>query len=290
MPSTFGPFVVLRRGKRVSLKHAGRCEEVQHTLGKLEQLYLELHSDGRYRRRCELARYAFRLGREHFRDTCLTGITPSQVRDFVSFHLNRGLKTSSVRVVLDVLCAGAACYMHEHDLTIRNPFLRVPIPREKYDRKKHVPISEAELTAFRTACVLRDDPARWLLAIIIDTGARLGEICGLALEDIVVDHEFPHIKLVERPWRRLKTLASRRSVPLAGAALWAAHRVLDSAPNGEVYAFPKYIKNGQTSSYMSSVLKAWLGLRGCDRGVHAFRHAYIDRLREVDCPPASDAR
>jgi len=284
VPSLFGPFVVLRKGKRISLKRIGRCNDV-HTLGKLEKLYLELHSDRRYHRRCQFARYAFRLGREHFRDKCLTDITPSEVRDFVSFHLNRGLKTSSVRVVLEVLCAGAASYMREYDLAIRNPFLRVPIPREKYDRKKHIPISEEKLTAFRTACVLRDDAARWLLAIIIDTGARLGEICGLALEDIVVDHEFPHIRLVERPWRRLKTLASRRSVPLVGAALWAAHRVLDSAYRGEVYAFPKCIKNGQTSSYMSGVLKAWLGLRGCDRGVHSFRHAFIDRLREVNCPP-----
>lgn len=64
-----------------------------------------------------------------------------------------------------------------------------------------------------------DDENRWLLAFISDTGMRLSEAAGLASDDIVLDADMPHIKLIPHPWRRLKTKGSERLVPLVGASL-----------------------------------------------------------------------
>ena len=49
---------------------------------------------------------------------------------------------------------------------------------------------------------------RWLIALISDTGMRLGEAAGLLKEDIKLDEPIPHIDLKPHPWRGLKTKGS----------------------------------------------------------------------------------
>ena len=49
---------------------------------------------------------------------------------------------------------------------------------------------------------------RWLVALLSDTGMRLGEAVGLAITDINLDGKIPHINLIPHPWRRLKTKGS----------------------------------------------------------------------------------
>ena len=55
---------------------------------------------------------------------------------------------------------------------------------------------------------------RWLLALLIDSGLRLGEDTGLSINDIVLDHEIPHVKVRPHPLRKLKTIVSERDVTL----------------------------------------------------------------------------
>ena len=70
-----------------------------------------------------------------------------------------------------------------------------------------------------------DDDLRWLLALLIDSGLRLGEATGLSIDDIVLNDPTPHIKVRTHPWRRIKTLASERDVPLVEISLWAAKKI-----------------------------------------------------------------
>ena len=128
-----------------------------------------------------------------------------------------------------------------------------------------------------------DDENRWLLALISDTGMRLSEAAGLARDDIVMDTEIPHIKLVPHPWRRLKTKTSERLVPLVGASLWAAKRLKE---HDSTYAFPRYC-DGQTcnANSASAALNKWMKtIIGGDYVVHGLRHSLRDRLRAVECP------
>ena len=55
---------------------------------------------------------------------------------------------------------------------------------------------------------------RWLVALLSDTGIRLGEAVGLALTDLNLSDDIPHINIAQHPWRRQKTKGSERCVPL----------------------------------------------------------------------------
>ena len=122
------------------------------------------------------------------------------------------------------------------------------------------------------------------MALISDTGMRLSEAAGLAIEDICLDHQVPHINLRPHPWRRLKTQQSERQIPLVGAALWATQRLV-SKVEGE-WCFPRYTNvescNGNSAS---AALNKWLKAKfSSDAVVHGFRHAFRDRLRAAGCP------
>ena len=87
------------------------------------------------------------------------------------------------------------------------------------------------------------------------------------------------------PWRTLKTSASERKVPLVGASLWAAQRILREDLH-RVFAFPRYNRSEQTNgNSASAALNKWLKSyvpEGCS--IHSFRHSMRDRLRAVNCP------
>ena len=123
------------------------------------------------------------------------------------------------------------------------------------------------------------------MALISDTGMRLSEAAGLAREDIVLDADIPHVIIRPRPWRRLKTKGSERTLPLIGASLWAAERAVE-ASHTSTYLFPRYCNDkGCKANSASAALNKWLKYTIGDGYVmHSFRHSMRDRLREVNCP------
>ncbi|MDC2993134.1 tyrosine-type recombinase/integrase, partial [bacterium] len=170
----------------------------------------------------------------------------------------------------------------ETGLEIKNPFAGLYLDREQgVSARKPIPV--LVIKQVQAECVRSDDPLRWAVALLSDTGMRLAEVIGLAISDIHLDCAAPFIDLKPHPWRRLKTDSSTRKVPLAGAALWAATRICDSASSK--YAFPSYIRDGTClSNSASGALNKWLKKYvppGCT--VHSFRHSIRDRLRTVEC-------
>ena len=79
----------------------------------------------------------------------------------------------------------------------------------------------------QSECFKVNDPQRWLIAIISDTGMRLSEAAGLLTDDIKLDADVPHITLRKHPWRSLKTASSERDIPLVGSAYDAARKVIE---------------------------------------------------------------
>ena len=72
-------------------------------------------------------------------------------------------------------------------------------------------------------------------------------------------------------------------MPLVGASLWAAHRILET---GSTLALPKYCSEAKcNANSASAALNKWLKPRvpdGCV--IHSFRHSLRDRLRAIECP------
>jgi integrase len=129
-----------------------------------------------------------------------------------------------------------------------------------------------------------NDEARWLVALISDTGMRLSEAAGLHIDDIKLDEEVPHIDLNPHAWGGLKTKGSQRQIPLVGASFWAVKRIKQTN-TASPYAFTRYTSaKGTNADLVLAAINKWLRPRvpeGCV--IHSFRHSLRDRLRAVQC-------
>ena len=198
-----------------------------------------------------------------------------------------GLATGSIRRLLNSVQAVMATYIRETESKRGNPFAELAIPNEGDDEEEAVPYAPKEFAQLIAAARAKNDDPRWLVTMIADTGARLSEVAGLALDDIKLDAETPHIVIHPRPWRSLKNDASKRTVPLVGNALWAAQQVHKNAVAGQRFAFPRYTKEkkGTSGGSASATINKWIKEHVLlDHTVHELRHTMADRLRNVQCP------
>jgi integrase len=173
--------------------------------------------------------------------------------------------------------------MKEHGIEGKNAFSGTFMPdRDDVTRRK--PIPNDVLKVIQQRCRATDDEARWLVALISDTGMRLSEAAGLAVEDIHLNEEIPFVDIKQHPWRRLKTSSSQRKLPLVGSSLWAAQQAVNASTSP--YLFPRYCDGANThSNSASAALNKWLKqVAGSDYVIHSFRHSMRDRLRAVNCP------
>jgi integrase len=147
------------------------------------------------------------------------------------------------------------------------------------------PISIQDIMKVQFLCKEIDDDMRWLIALISDTGMRLGEAAGLLKEDIKLHDRIPHVDLKPHSWRSLKTKGSQRCIPLVGAAMWASKRILE-ANNDSMFAFTRYCdERSCKANSASGGLNKWLHQYVPENYViHSFRHSLRDRLRAVECP------
>ena len=203
---------------------------------------------------------------------------------FRDYLLAKGLAGSSISRIYNSLNSLINFVINEYALDISNLFVRVYFDRT--DKvKKRLPIPNEIIREIQSECYRIDDDMRWLLALISDTGLRLSEAVGLHRGDLVLDHDFPHLIIQTHPWRSLKTAASERKVPLVGASMWAAQRIISQVASSP-FAFSRYNRSGQTNgNSASAALNKWLKSyvpEACS--IHSFRHSLRDRLRAVNCP------
>ena len=200
--------------------------------------------------------------------------------------------TGSVRRRLNSITAIFNKARKEKQLQIVNPFEGLGIARERQDSTSREPFTMQELAKVAAACRKLDDDIRHIVALQMDTGARLAEIVGLRRDDVILDHEVPHVRI--RPYgsvRTLKTPASERDVPLVGEALWAARRALEAHrkhQDGDQWLFGRYAADHEIkATHASNTLNKWLrsvpGLAG-HKTTHCFRHAMRDRMRAAQVP------
>jgi len=212
----------------------------------------------------------------------LDEITSKDAGRFRDYLFDRGMSSSSINRIFSTVRAVINLSIKEHGLDWSNVFSGTYIPDDSRSAKR-APVPSDQLRIIQKECFELDDEARWLVAMISDTGMRLSEATGLLSSDIKLDCDLPHIQLVPHPWRRLKTPSSIRQIPLVGASFWAAQRIKAS---GQKFAFPKYCSEQRcNSNSASAALNKWLKLQiGKKFVVHSFRHSFRDGLRSVNCP------
>ncbi|MCG7492400.1 site-specific integrase [Thalassobius sp. Cn5-15] len=157
-----------------------------------------------------------------------------------------------------------------------NPFDGLALSAGKKQQKTRPPIPSASIQQWLRSGVLDglNDQARDILHVVVNTGCRPSEICGLLPHHIHLNANVPHFDLVEEG-RELKTAASIRKVVVVGVALEAMRR----NPEG----FPRY--RGKHGTYSTAVNKYLREnkLTG-DNGLsfYGLRHAFKDRLRAAN--------
>ena len=210
-----------------------------------------------------------------------TSLDASKFRDWL---IEQGMSNSTVKRVFSSVKAIINLTIQEYGLDINNPFSKTYMP-ERDDKQYRESIPTETIKHIQSLCREYDDDLRWLVALLSDTGMRLGEGVGLLKSDIYLNSEIPHIRLIPHPWRRLKTRSSERYIPLTKESEWACMRILEHNKDS-LFAFPRYTSpKGCNANSASAALNKWLKEKLSKQYViHGFRHSFRDRLRSVECP------
>ena len=176
-------------------------------------LYLRLKGEGKdktfIRTATRNVEYIIKvLGNKSIRS--YSSIDASKFRDWL---IEQGMSLSTVKRVFSSVKAIINLTIQEHGLDINNPFSKTYMP-EIEDKQYRQSIPTETIKHIQSLCREYDDDLRWLVALLSDTGMRLGEGAGLLKSDINLDCEIPHIRLIPHPWRRLKTRASESVYPI----------------------------------------------------------------------------
>jgi integrase len=218
-------------------------------------------------------------------DLPLEEYTRDQARLVVE-ALAKGRKSATVKRRLKTILAVIAKGYLEFSLkTEHTAFKRLSIPNDGEDDLKREPFTRQELRTLADACYKAKDDVRCIVAVQMDTGARLGELVGLPKCDVFLDTLFPYIVIQAHPslGRTIKTPASRRRVPLEGMALWGARLAMGLSGDSD-WLFPRYAAaHNIKSDSASATLNKWIkSVIGGTKGTHSFRHAMKDRLRAAN--------
>ena len=207
----------------------------------------------------------------------------SDASKFRDWLMEQGMSNSTLKRVFSSVKAIINLSINEHGLDITNPFSKAYLPSIENEIRESIPLED--IRVIQTESKKEDDELRWLLLLLSDSGMRLSEALGLSKDDINLNSNLPHVKLIPHKWRRLKTRNSERCIPLIGASLWASKRILENNDDSN-YAFPRYtsVDNCNANS-ASAALNKWLKSKLTnDYVVHGLRHSFRDRLRAIECP------
>jgi integrase len=122
-----------------------------------------------------------------------------------------------------------------------------------------------------------NEQARYALYAFAETGAGASELTGLMPEDIILDHDIPHICIVPRHKKSLKTKFRTRKIPLVGYALEA----FKACPDG----FSEYRSRADIlSNDIGNCLSENNLLPSDQHSAYSLRHSFQDRLLDVNTP------
>lgn len=221
-------------------------------------------------------------------DRAPSDYTRSDVTSFIKTNCLTK-KTTTVQRQLKAIAAMFNLVTLEMDIAVdrQHPFTNFKIPSLGNDARDREDFTAQQIGTIRNMPLSKTPEITHLIHLMLDTGMRVKECCGLMVTDVKLDAETPHITLYRNAIRSLKTKNSRRLIPLVGAALDAMRQAVKTAHSD--YVFPRYIdelngivKNDNASAACKKRLISLLG-NGAPTA-HSFRHTMQTRLRDAGCP------
>lgn len=206
-----------------------------------------------------------------------------QITHYRDHQLARGLHPNSVRKHNNILNAMINMAFKHLDIDRLSPFRSLNIRGEGENTRSIPVITNELLLEVKTHLLQRPTPAKLVGLIQLNTGMRISEPSMARLDDLVIDHDIPHLWVRKNKFTDRKTKASIRAVPLAGVSLDAAKELYKRAKkiNSE-WLIPQYaseIGGTSCSATLNKTMRSY-GFRS-----HMFRHAFVDRLKACNDIP-----
>jgi len=243
---------------------------------------------------CNKAKVAMEFLLEVLADKPPAQYTRAELNQLINHHIANGKRSpTSIDRILRTLRAMFNKVSLEFDLhdDKSHVFINLKFPQlETTDTTDRKEFTEEQLGELRKILGKnKQQPVTMIMiGLLIDTGLRINEACGLRWEDVSLESECPSICIHRNPFRRLKTKNSKRFIPLIGCALEAIVTLKSQTRDSE-WVFEGYIdevkgmtRNDSASEDVNRLLRKILGEDAPTS--YGFRHAITTRLRNNDCP------
>lgn len=221
-------------------------------------------------------------------DRSVETLTRADARSFRDYLGRKGMAAGSVKKNIRIAGAILAVAIAERQIMMPNPFHRLAVKTDVAAIDARLPLTKEEIQTVLALPVNRE--LQTILVLLVCTGARLGEIAGLVWGDVCLSEQSAgYIEVRPNAVRRLKTAASRRSVPLLQSAEMALQRFREEQERPlkpEQPVFPRYGRSGGPDAASAALMKAIRagGIKDPKKSVHSIRHSVKQALRDAGCP------
>jgi integrase len=254
-----------------------KSQERRPTMQTAYEIYMTENHSAHRRKFQNNANLYFSYFVELFGDLPLDELRHFHITQYRDHQLGRGLSPISVRKHNNVLNAMINMAFKHLDIDRLSPFRGLQIRGESDHQKAIPPITKEKILQVKELLLQFPTPAKLVGLIQLNTGMRVSEPSVARLDDLVLDHEIPHLWVRKNIYIDRKTKASIRAVPLVGVSLDAAKELHERAKHSRSeWLVPQYARelgNCSCSATLNKTMKC-LNFRS-----HMFRHAFIDRLK-----------
>jgi len=247
------------------------------------EIYLHERSGNNRKRFTATATRSFNNFINQFGDLYLDELKHFHATQYRDAQIERGLNPTSVRKHFATLNAVLNLAFKHLDIDRLSPFRGLYIAGEGEVKRYMRTITPELVQEVKQRLLIGRAPYRLVALVQLNTGMRLSEPIFARREDLILNHEIPHIWVRKNALSDRKTKTSIRAIPLVGASLDAA-KALDKIAERErsEWLVPRYARdNGNTSC--SAIINKYL--RDLEFRSHMFRHALIDRLKSCNSIP-----
>jgi len=167
----------------------------------------------------------------------------------------------------------------------QNPFARVRLKDEVEVSRIPFAIEQIHAIVAPDAINGLHEDFQLLVRLLVNTGMRPVEAIGLMPEEIILDHDVPHVHVRKNAIRGLKTDHSERLLPLLGLSLDAAHQLA---------AMSGWGKRAGKNMYATSIINRRFRESGLvtdkRQSLYSLRHWFQDQLTKRDVVDRAQAQ